>query len=90
MLGMMLPTADEIDEPTMTRIAEITGGRYFRARSTQELAAIYAELDRLEPAAQAGDKLRPRRELYAWPLAAAVVLAFMVMLQRGWRERVPA
>jgi Ca-activated chloride channel homolog len=86
MLGMMLPAADEIDEPTMTRIAEITGGRYFRARSTQELAAIYAELDRLEPAAQAGEKLRPRRELYAWPLAAAVLLAFLVMLQRGLRE----
>jgi Ca-activated chloride channel homolog len=86
MLGMMLPAADEIDEPTMTRIAEITGGRYFRARSTQELAAIYAELDRLEPAAQAGEKLRPRRELYAWPLAAAVLLALFAMLQRGWRR----
>jgi Ca-activated chloride channel homolog len=90
MLGMMLPAVDEIDEPAMTRIAEITGGRYFRARSTQELAAIYAELDRLEPAAQAGERLRPRRELYAWPLAGAVLLALLVMLQRGWRQRLLA
>jgi Ca-activated chloride channel homolog len=85
MLGLMLPAAaDEIDEPTMTRIAEMTGGRYFRARSAQELAAIYAELDRLEPAAQAGETLRPRHELYPWPLAAAVLLILSWLL---WRTR---
>ena len=83
MLGMLLPAAgDEIDEPTMTAIAEATGGRYFRARSTQELAAVYAELDRLEPAAAPGEKLRPRRELYPWPLAASLLLAVLVGLQR--------
>jgi Ca-activated chloride channel homolog len=85
MLGMLMPAAaDEIDEPTMTRIAEITGGRYFRARSTSELAAIYAELDRLEPAAQPGETLRPRHELYPWPLAAALLLGLLVAALRLW------
>jgi Ca-activated chloride channel homolog len=85
MMGMLLPqAADEIDEPTMIALAEATGGRYFRARSTNELAAIYAELDRIEPAAQAGEKLRPRRELYVWPLAAALLLGLLLV---GWRSR---
>jgi Ca-activated chloride channel family protein len=65
----------EIDEKTLTEIADLTGGKFFRARDTAELAGIYAELDRLEPAAQAGDTLRPRRDLFVYPLAAMLLLA---------------
>jgi Ca-activated chloride channel homolog len=92
MLGMLMPTvADEIDEPALTRIAEMTGGRFFRARSAQELAAVYAELERLEPAAQPGEKLRPRDELYPWPLALAVLLGLLWLLLRSrpWRAESP-
>ena len=42
------PSAD-LDEKTLTAIAEKTGGRYFRARDTKELSEIYAMLDKLEP-----------------------------------------
>jgi Ca-activated chloride channel family protein len=38
----------EIDEAILTQVASLTGGRYFRARDTQALAAIYREIDRLE------------------------------------------
>ena len=38
----------EIDEPMLTRIAEMTGGQYFRATNTSSLQAIYAEIDQLE------------------------------------------
>ncbi|WP_305804111.1 VWA domain-containing protein [Stenotrophomonas sp. YIM B06876] len=65
---------DPIDEQTLTRIAAETGGRFFRAQDTQQLAGIYAELDRLEPVQQAGPALRPRIERYAWPLALALLL----------------
>lgn len=85
LMGMLLPqAADEIDEPGMIALAEATGGRYFRARSTQELAAIYAELDRIEPAAQAGETLRPRRELYPWPLGAGLLLGVGLL---AWQVR---
>jgi Ca-activated chloride channel family protein len=70
----------EIDEETLTEIARMTGGRFFRARDTAELAGIYAELDRLEPAEQEGDALRPRRELCPWPLALALALAAAPLL----------
>ena len=38
----------EIDEELLTQIADITGGRYFRATDNQKLEEIYAEIDALE------------------------------------------
>jgi Ca-activated chloride channel family protein len=37
-----------IDEPTLTEIAEMTGGKYFRATNNDKLKDIYKEIDRLE------------------------------------------
>lgn len=37
-----------IDEQTLRSIATTTGGKYFRATDTESLAAIYAEIDKLE------------------------------------------
>jgi Ca-activated chloride channel family protein len=68
------PSAD-LDEETLTAIAEATGGRYFRARDTTEFAQIYQILDQLEPAESDERGFRPVTELFHWPLGAAVVLA---------------
>ncbi len=38
----------DIDEATLQEIAELTGGRYFRATDTESLAEIYTEIDELE------------------------------------------
>lgn len=38
----------EVDEPMLKNIAAATGGKYFRATSTDSLATIYEEIDRLE------------------------------------------
>jgi Ca-activated chloride channel family protein len=38
----------EIDEKTLTTIADMSGGRYFRATDNRKLKAIYGEIDRLE------------------------------------------
>lgn len=37
-----------IDEETLTKVAELTGGNYFRATDTASLAAIYEQIDQLE------------------------------------------
>lgn len=84
--GMMLPAA-EMDEPTLEKIAETTGGRFFRARNTADLAGIYAELDRLEPLEQEGERLRPRQELYMWPAGVALGLAALGLALPGSRRR---
>jgi Ca-activated chloride channel family protein len=67
------PSAD-LDEEALTAIAEMTGGRYFRARNTAELAEIYAILDELEPAESDESGFRPITELFYWPLAGALLL----------------
>lgn len=38
----------QVDEPTLRKIAENTGGKYFRATDTRSLETIYEEIDRLE------------------------------------------
>lgn len=71
------PSAD-LDEATLTGIAEATGGLFFRARNPQELAAIYAELNRLEPIEQEAETIRPVASLFYWPLAVAFMLSLLV------------
>jgi len=42
------PIQIDIDEDTLMKIAEITGGKYFRATDTESLRKIYKEIDSLE------------------------------------------
>ncbi len=87
LFGFQLPmpgAGDEIDEDTLRTVATLTGGRFFRARDTGELAGIYAEIDRLEPVDRPGKAVRPKLERYTWPLAAALVLALLAF---AWPQR---
>ncbi|MEI7035716.1 VWA domain-containing protein [Fulvimonas yonginensis] len=86
--GMRLvnPSAD-LDEAMLTRIANETGGRFFRATDTHELAAAYRAIDALEPMPQHGPALRPRHELFRWPLAAAMLLLLLALVDRAGRLR---
>jgi Ca-activated chloride channel family protein len=89
LFGVPLPIqgGEEVDEETLSKVAGMTGGRFFRARDTNQLAGIYAELDRLEPVAVAAAPVRPRIERYPWPLGAALVLAIVAWpLQRVARR----
>jgi Ca-activated chloride channel family protein len=67
-----------IDEGTLQAIAKATGGRYFRARDVQDLQEIYGMLDELEPVVSDEQTFRPVRELFQWPLAAALVLSALL------------
>lgn len=73
------PSAD-LDAGLLTEIATKTGGRFFRARDTQELAGIYREIDQLEPAADQNERYRPVRELFHLPLGLALALALLPLL----------
>ncbi len=72
--------SEELDEETLTAIADMTGGRYFRARDEQELKEIYRLLDELEPVEDEGEIYRPVKELYYWPLIVAFVMYLLVYL----------
>jgi Ca-activated chloride channel family protein len=74
--------SQDLDEKTLTAIAEKTGGVYFRARNTDELNKIYQLLDQLEPVEKDKQYFRPRSELYYWPLTGALLLAAAIALSR--------
>jgi len=74
--------SEDLDEDTMTALASKTGGRYFRARDTAELAEIYNLLDTLEPVERDRRYFRPHIELYPWPLGCALILAAALSLAR--------
>jgi Ca-activated chloride channel family protein len=78
--GIPRVVASDLDERTLTAIAEKTGGRYFRATDLATLAQIYDLLDEIEPLSEAGQNWRPVDELYAWPLAAALLLSALIAL----------
>lgn len=80
------PSAD-LDENMLTEMADKTGGHYFRARNSEELADIYRSIDKLEPAADVKQSLRPVDELYWFPLAAALAAASLAFLLPGVRLR---
>ncbi len=79
------PSAD-LDEKTLQKIAELTGGRYFRAREKKDLEKIYALLDKLEPVLSEDQALRPIRELFYWPLSGALLLAFLLLILRRYES----
>lgn len=83
--GLLGMRRAQIDEAQLQRIASVTGGRYFRARSTDELESIYELLDAIEPVDVDTRTFRPSRSLFHWPLAAAVLLlALHGLRRRGW------
>lgn len=75
-----------LDEKALRNIAELTGGQYFRARDTQEMEKIYAELDRLEPVTEEDLNYRPTKSLYMWPLSISLFLASLLVLYRHRRS----
>lgn len=77
------PSTD-LDEKLLTKVAQSTGGQYFRARSTEDLQKIYQELDKLEPTP--GDELwqRPKTSLFS-PFALAALACVFLALAMRWQ-----
>ncbi|WP_405420449.1 vWA domain-containing protein [Marinobacter flavimaris] len=78
----------DLDENLLTRMAQQTGGEYFRARSLPELELIYESIDQLEPIELEGKFYRPVTELYVWPAGLAILLWLALFLVRYGRELV--
>lgn len=71
--------SSELDEGTLSKMAEQTGGRYFRARDSQSMSQIYQLLDNLEPVEQEQQQMRPLTALFYWPLGIAAAISFLYL-----------
>ena len=72
----------EIDEALLKQIAELTGGRYFRAVDNTSLQQVYIEIDKLEKSKIETREHSKREEVFwPWALAAAVLLTLELLLR---------
>lgn len=80
----------EIDEMTLKRIADITGGLFFRARDPQSLAEIYEKINQLEKTEVKVKEYLSYDELFHYFLGLGLMLLLLeTILSRTLLMKVP-
>jgi Ca-activated chloride channel family protein len=78
----------DVDEVTLQKIADKTGGKYYRADNAEKFQAIYDEIDKLEKTEATVNKYTEFKELFPWLVAAglALLLIELVLGQTAFRR----
>lgn len=80
----------QIDEPVLTKIADMTGGKYFRATNKDKLKGIYKEIDRLEKTIIEEKSFSNKADkFFPFALLAGFFLLLEVMLKNTVFKSVP-
>ncbi len=77
-------TEVRIDEAMLREISAATGGKYFRATSTESLGEVYEEINRLEKSENKAAKLYNYTEFYIYLLWFALGILLADALLRWW------
>jgi Ca-activated chloride channel family protein len=82
------PDPEDLDESVLQEIANMTGGKYYRADNSQRFQAIYAEIDKLEKTEAEVKKFAHHEELFAWVISPGLGLLLLEVLLRHtiWRR----
>jgi len=84
------PVMVDIDEETLKQIADLTGGKYYRADNTERFRQIYDEIDRLEKTEVVIKKYAHHTELAHWVmLGALAMLGLEWVLVHTWLRQLP-
>ena len=81
------PMQVDVDEPTLEKVAQTTGARYFRATDTKSLHDIYDEIDKAEKTRFEAPEYADYRELYPWALWPALMLLGLELVLADTRLR---
>lgn len=78
----------DIDEEMLTKIAQMTGGKYFRAENTAGFRRIYDEIDQLEKTEVEIEKYQRYRELFPYFVLSglAILLLEIILSNTVWRR----
>jgi Ca-activated chloride channel family protein len=78
----------DIDEEMLTKAAQMTGGKYFRAENTSGLRKIYDEIDKLEKTEVEVEKYQRYTELFPYFVLAglAILLLEIILSNTVWRR----
>ncbi|HOI78867.1 MAG TPA: VWA domain-containing protein, partial [Petrimonas sp.] len=80
----------DIDEKTLTEIASLTGGKYFRAEDNESLSNIYSEIDELEKYLISVQNVTRKQELFLpFALLALGLILMELVLRRTWLRNIP-
>ncbi len=80
----------EIDEEVLTEIAQMTGGKYFRATNNTALASIYKEIDELEKTRISVIEFSEKNDEYLrFVLAAGLLFLLEILLRYTVLRTVP-
>lgn len=80
----------EIDEDMLRQVADMTGGKYFRATDEKKLRSIYQEIDKLEKTrVKVTEYSRRNEEYFPMLLAGCVLFAFSLLLERTFFRTTP-
>jgi Ca-activated chloride channel homolog len=80
----------DVDEKTLQTVADLTGGKFYRATDTDSLRRIYDQINTFEKSAQTVQKFERVEELYEWALIPALgLLALGLLFQLTRFRRLP-
>jgi Ca-activated chloride channel family protein len=80
----------EIDEKTLQQIADITGGKYFRATDNQKLRQIYNDIDKMEKSKiNVKEYNRKEEEYVPFAIAALILLVLEFLLRKTILRSIP-
>ena len=80
----------DIDEKTLTEIASITGGQYYRAVDTESLRKVYKEIDAMEKYLISVQNVTRKTELYLpFALLALGLMLLEFLLRKTWLRNIP-
>ena len=80
----------EIDEDLLQQIADMTGGKYFRATSAESLERIYAEIDQLEKTEiEVTTIKRYSEEFHRFALGGLILLLLELLLRYTVFKTIP-
>lgn len=71
---------DAVDAKTLNAIAELSGGEYFRVKTTEDLVAVTEAIDRLEAIPADGPSALVHHPLWVWPAGLAALLTIGLAL----------
>lgn len=80
----------KIDEESLTKIADMTGGKFFRAKDEKMLQKVFEEIDKLEKTALDVESYTRVEEAYMpWVLAALCCYALSMLMRYTILRRLP-
>ncbi len=90
LFGMFSSRGSDLDEESLSQIASMTGGQYFRAETTRALRQVYETIDDLEKTTAESVVYVHTEERFApWLVGGLVLLLLSTLLGETWLRRLP-